>query len=72
MATPSLARGGRPGLPLRLSSLARAESVGAIESVKAASDFYAPVSGQIKEVNAELEDAPDRVNMDAQGDGASA
>ncbi|TNY23658.1 glycine dehydrogenase [Rhodotorula diobovata] len=56
-------------LPASGTQVAAGESVGAIESVKAASDFYAPVSGQIKEVNAELEDAPDRVNMDAQGDG---
>ncbi|TPH18077.1 glycine cleavage system protein GcvH [Litorilituus lipolyticus] len=39
------------------------------ESVKAASDIYAPVSGEIVEVNEELEDSPELVNSDAFGDG---
>jgi len=39
------------------------------ESVKAASDIYAPVSGQVVEVNEELEDSPELVNSDAFGDG---
>ena len=39
------------------------------ESVKAASDIYAPVSGEIIEVNEELEDAPELVNSDAFGEG---
>ncbi len=39
------------------------------ESVKAASDIYAPVSGEIVEVNEELEDAPELVNSDAFGEG---
>lgn len=39
------------------------------ESVKAASDIYAPVAGEIVEVNEELEDAPENVNNDAYGDG---
>ena len=38
------------------------EDIAVIESVKAASDIYAPVSGVIAEVNDELEDAPERVN----------
>ena len=41
------------------------ESVGVVESVKAASDIYAPVSGEIVEVNGELASAPERVNEDA-------
>lgn len=40
-----------------------------VESVKAASDAYAPVSGEITEVNADLEDAPEMVNNDPYGDG---
>jgi len=39
------------------------------ESVKAASDIYAPVTGEIVEVNEELEDSPELVNSDAFGDG---
>jgi glycine cleavage system H protein len=39
------------------------------ESVKAASDIYAPVSGKIIEVNEALEDAPELVNSDAFGEG---
>ncbi|MDR3349401.1 MAG: glycine cleavage system protein GcvH [Acidaminococcales bacterium] len=41
----------------------------AIESVKAVSDVYAPVSGIIREVNANLADAPETVNQDAYGEG---
>ena len=39
------------------------------ESVKAASDIYAPVSGKVIEVNEELEDSPELVNSDAFGEG---
>jgi len=39
------------------------------ESVKAASDIYAPVSGKVVEVNEDLEDSPELVNSDAFGDG---
>ncbi len=38
------------------------EVMAAIESVKAASDIYAPISGKVVKVNMELEDAPERVN----------
>ena len=38
----------------------------AIESVKAASDIYAPVSGKVVKVNNELEDAPEKVNESAE------
>ena len=40
-----------------------------IESVKAASDIYAPVSGEIIEINDELEDAPEKVNESPFGEG---
>lgn len=42
---------------------------GVVESVKAASDIYAPVSGTIISVNETLEDAPETVNQDPYGDG---
>ena len=40
-----------------------------MESVKAASDVYAPISGTVVEVNEALEDQPDLVNEDAEGKG---
>ncbi|MCB1829485.1 MAG: glycine cleavage system protein GcvH [Chromatiaceae bacterium] len=40
-----------------------------VESVKAASDIYSPVSGEVVAVNQTLEDAPETVNEDAYGDG---
>lgn len=39
------------------------------ESVKAASDVYSPISGEVVEINEELEDSPELVNSDAFGDG---
>jgi glycine cleavage system H protein len=46
-----------------------AEACAVVESVKAASDVYAPVSGEIVEVNEELADSPETVNNDAYGEG---
>lgn len=43
------------------------EEFGAVESVKAASDLYSPVSGEVVEVNEELEDTPEAINGDAFG-----
>ncbi|WP_449447449.1 glycine cleavage system protein GcvH [Thermomonas brevis] len=40
-----------------------------VESVKAASDVYAPVGGKVVEVNASLSDKPETINEDAYGDG---
>jgi len=56
-------------LPEVGSAVAAGDSVAVIESVKAASDTYAPVSGEIIEVNEELEDSPERINDDPYGDG---
>ncbi len=56
-------------LPELESSVSAGDSVAVIESVKAASDTYAPVSGEIIEVNDELEDSPERINDDPYGDG---
>lgn len=41
------------------------EEFGAVESVKAASDLFSPVSGTVIEINEELEDAPELLNQDA-------
>lgn len=43
------------------------DAVGVVESVKAASDIYAPVTGQIVAVNESIVDTPDEVNSDAYG-----
>ena len=45
--------------------VAAGEAIGVVESVKAASDIYAPVAGEVVAANAELASAPERVNEDA-------
>lgn len=45
------------------------EEIAAVESTKAASDVYSPVSGEIVEVNEALDAEPNKVNADAYGDG---
>ncbi len=45
------------------------DKFGTIESVKAASDLYAPVGGTVTGVNDQLADAPERVNADPYGEG---
>ena len=45
------------------------EEAGVVESVKAASDIYAPISGTVTAVNEALEDEPEKVNQDPFGDG---
>jgi len=45
------------------------EAFGAVESVKAVSDLYAPVGGEVLEVNGALEEAPEKINEDPYGDG---
>jgi len=56
-------------LPEVGDSVSTGDDVAVAESVKAASDIYAPVSGEIIEVNEDLEDSPELVNSDAFGDG---
>ena len=56
-------------LPDTGTTVAAGDSVGVIESVKAASDTYAPISGEIIEVNSDLEDSPEHINSDPYGDG---
>ena len=50
-------------------SIDAGEAYGVVESVKAVSDVYAPVSGEVTEVNDALEGEPDLVNSDAYGAG---
>jgi glycine cleavage system H protein len=56
-------------LPEVGNTLAKGDEFGVIESVKAASDLYAPVSGEVIEVNEALEDAPETVNESPYEDG---
>jgi glycine cleavage system H protein len=56
-------------LPQTGDILSQFESFGIIESVKAASDLFAPVGGEVVGVNEELMDRPELVNEDPYGDG---
>lgn len=56
-------------LPELGATLQANEPFGSVESVKTVSELYAPVSGKVIEVNSSLEDAPEKVNEAAYGDG---
>jgi len=56
-------------LPEQGATLEAGDSFGAVESVKAVSDLYAPVGGEVVEVNGALEDSPEKINEDPYGDG---
>ncbi|WP_286240411.1 glycine cleavage system protein GcvH [Neptuniibacter halophilus] len=56
-------------LPEVGSEVATGDESGVVESVKAASDVYAPLSGEVVAINEELEDSPELVNSDPYGDG---
>ena len=56
-------------LPEPGSALDAGEECAVVESVKAASDVYAPVGGEVTEINELLEEAPETVNADPYGDG---
>ena len=56
-------------LPEPGSTLDAGEEAGVVESVKAASDIYSPVGGEVIEINARLEDAPETINADPYNDG---
>lgn len=56
-------------LPAVGSTVERGEPFGVIESVKAVSDLYAPITGEVVEVNADLADHPENVNEDCYTDG---
>ena len=56
-------------LPEVGSSVEKGGDAAVVESVKAASDVYAPIDGEIVEVNGSLVDDPSLVNSDAQGNG---
>ncbi|MDD4952075.1 MAG: glycine cleavage system protein GcvH [Desulfovibrionaceae bacterium] len=50
-------------------SVTPGEEIGSVESVKAASEIYSPVAGEVIEVNQDLENAPELVNQDPYGRG---
>ena len=56
-------------LPKVGAALKVGETFGVVESVKAASDVYAPLSGTVVEVNSALADKPETINEDAYGEG---
>ena len=56
-------------LPTEGTTFDKGDDAAVVESVKAASDVYAPVSGEVVEVNGALEDEPALVNSDAEEDG---
>ena len=56
-------------LPAVGATLAAGEEAGVVESVKAAADVYAPVSGEVTAINEALEDNPELVNESPYGDG---
>ena len=56
-------------LPEQGATLESGDSFGAVESVKAVSDLYAPVGGEVVEVNDALEDSPEKINEDPYGEG---
>ena len=56
-------------LPKEGETVKKDDVFGTVESVKAVSDVYAPLSGEIVEVNIALGDTPDAINTDPYGDG---
>jgi len=54
-------------LPKPGAEITAGKTFGSVESVKAVSDLYAPVSGTVTEVNGELATAPEKINKDAHG-----
>ena len=56
-------------LPQIGASFQKGEEFGSVESVKAVSELYIPLGGEVTAVNAALEDSPELVNQDPYGDG---
>ncbi len=56
-------------LPEISSEIGQGDELAVVESIKAASDIFAPVGGTVKEVNTELDDAPEKINSDPYGGG---
>lgn len=56
-------------LPSVGDTLTKGEAFGVVESVKAANDIYAPITGTVLEINDDLPDSPEMINEDCYGDG---
>ena len=56
-------------LPEIGSSVSEMDACGSVESVKSVSEIFAPIAGEILEVNESLEDAPEQINQDPYGSG---
>ena len=56
-------------LPAVEDKVSKEDAFGVVESVKAVSDIYAPVSGKVVEINDDLADTPEMINEDPYGDG---
>ena len=56
-------------LPETDDNFEKGDQIATVESVKAAEDIYAPISGQVKEVNSNLEDEPEKINESAESAG---
>jgi len=56
-------------LPAVGTQLKKGDNLGTVESVKAVSDIYAPLTGKVIEVNTKLESAPETINQDPHGEG---
>ena len=56
-------------LPAANAKLHAGQTFGTVESVKAVSDIYSPISGDVVEINEALIDAPEKINEDPHGDG---
>lgn len=56
-------------LPGPGTTVSRGEALGVVESVKATADYYAPVSGEVVEVNERLYEEPELLNTDPYGEG---
>jgi glycine cleavage system H protein len=56
-------------LPAVGDTVTKGETFGVVESTKAVSDLYAPISGKVVEINSPLVDAPEGINDDAYGEG---
>jgi glycine cleavage system H protein len=55
-------------LPKPGASVSQGNTLGSVESVKAVSDIYSPVSGEVIEINTVLADTPEKLNSDPHGD----
>lgn len=56
-------------LPQEGDEIGRNDMIGVVESVKTVSDLYSPISGTVKKVNFDLEEAPEVINDDPYGEG---